>query len=132
MLQVNKTLANFHLESRGNLFAIDYSVLKFQPVRSFVVSKVPQNIIRGEHAHFVCQQHLFVVFGVITMYFSDGKEKQEEVLKTGDSVLMPNLTWGSQRFITRDAILLVLCDQPYDKNDYITDYNEFLKIVNTK
>jgi len=75
----NSGAATFKLEERGNLFAVDHSKLQFTPVRTFVVSKVPRGQIRGGHAHRLCNQHLFVVYGIIAIHYYDGKTAQDIV-----------------------------------------------------
>ena len=39
---------------------------------------------------------------------------------------MPALVWGSQYSFVGGAVLLVLASHPYDADDYIRDYEEFV------
>jgi hypothetical protein len=43
---------------------------------------------------------------------------------------MPPLTWGAQYDYSDDAVLVVLASHPYDADDYIHDYDEFVSVVN--
>ena len=38
------------------------------------------------------------------------------------------MVWGVQYRYTADAVLLVFASDPYDADDYIRDYSEFLKM----
>ena len=42
---------------------------------------------------------------------------------------MDNKTWGKQKYLQNDTIILVLCSTLYDKVDYIDDYNDFLELA---
>ena len=37
--------------------------------------------------------------------------------------------WREMYDFSPDAVLMVLASQVYDENDYIRDYNEFLKFI---
>ena len=53
----------------------------------------------------------------------------EIILKKGESILVNNMIWDYQKFMTGDDVLLVLCSTPFDKTDYIDDKEKFTKIV---
>ena len=57
--------------------------------------------------------------------------RQEIALDTtrGMGVYVPPLVWATQFRYTPDAMLLVLASEPYDADDYIRDYDEFLAVV---
>ena len=44
-------------------------------------------------------------------------------------LLVPPLVWSMQYRYSSDAVLVVLAELPYDPEDYIRDYEEFLQIV---
>ena len=39
------------------------------------------------------------------------------------------MVWGIQYKYSADAVLLVLASHPYDADDYIRDYDEFLAVA---
>lgn len=41
---------------------------------------------------------------------------------------MPPMTWGAQYDYSKDAVLLVLASHVYDEEDYIHEYEEFIKL----
>ena len=38
------------------------------------------------------------------------------------------MIWDEQKYITDDAVMLVLSNTDYDTNDYIHNYDEFVKM----
>lgn len=117
-------------DPRGNLLAFENDkALPFKVKRIFIVDGVPENEVRGIHAHRECWQFLVAVAGSITVGFDDGSNAQELVLDRNDvGLLLPPLTYGRQFNFSPDAVLLVLASHSYDLTDYIDDYEEFLQI----
>ena len=40
-------------------------------------------------------------------------------------LLIPPMVWSTQKYLERNTILNVLCNQYYDSEDYIHDYEDF-------
>jgi dTDP-4-dehydrorhamnose 3,5-epimerase-like enzyme len=128
--QVNKL--NIFSDFRGDLIPIDFIDLPFTPKRVFTVNNVPKNSIRGNHSHFETVQILICVSGIIEVILHDGFLEKSTVLQKGESIIVNNLIWDSQKFLSQDSTLLVICSTEYDKNDYIDDFYKFLKIKSEK
>ena len=63
----------------------------------------------------------------------DGSRRQDFVLDQPNiGFYMPPMTWGSQFNYSPDAVLLVFASHYYDPDDYIRDYDEFLKLAGPK
>jgi dTDP-4-dehydrorhamnose 3,5-epimerase-like enzyme len=117
-------------DERGALAALELSDCPFEPRRIFAVYDVPSESLRGEHAHRECHQFLVCLAGSITCSVDDGTTRDEIVLDgPGTAIHIPPMVWGTQWRYTRDAVLLVLASHPYDAEDYIRDYDEFLALV---
>lgn len=116
---------------RGSLSAGEYGdVLPFAPQRYFLVYDVPSRDVRGEHAHRVCQQFLVCVHGSCTIMVDDGKNRAEYRLdRPTAGIYIPPMVWASQYNYTPDAVLMVLASDVYKPEDYIRDYEEFLREV---
>jgi dTDP-4-dehydrorhamnose 3,5-epimerase-like enzyme len=117
-------------DSRGDLSPIDFNEqLPFIPSRFFVVSDTPPNSIRGNHAHYSCEQFLVVIQGKINVIIDDGIKNQViELISKDSGLFIPKLLWASQVEHSSDAILGVFASHRYDKNDYINDYEDYIKI----
>ena len=82
---------------------------------------------RGEHAHKKCKQLIICVSGAIDLLCDDGEKRQTiRMSSNSDGVLVPNGIWAEQTYLEDKTVLLVICDQPYDENDYIRNYDEFI------
>ena len=106
------------------------SEVPFIPQRFFIVSNVPSTDVRGEHAHKECHQFLIAMHGAVSCLVDDGRIR-EEVRLEGPKVglYMPPKVWGVQYKYSSDAVLFVFASHPYDPEDYIRDYDDFLKLV---
>lgn len=115
---------------RGSLMAADFSQLPFVPARLFTVFGVPGEHIRGSHAHRECAQFLVCAAGTLSCLVDDGGVREEiELDYPGLGLLVPPMIWSAQYKYSADAVLLVLASHPYDPDDYIRDYDQFLELV---
>ena len=116
---------------RGNLtFAEINNNLPFIPQRFFMVFNVPSKEIRGEHAHLACHQFLICIKGSCAVVVDDGYNRAEILLNRPNLGLhIPPLIWATEYKYTLDAILLVFASDVYKEDDYIRDYNCFLRKV---
>lgn len=118
-------------DMRGNLTARELGQgLPFVPRRYFIVHDVPTKEVRGEHAHRRCHQVLVCIRGSVSVLVDDGVHRRETVLDSPELALhVPPMIWCVQYKYTPEAALLVLASDPYDPEDYIRDYERFLREV---
>jgi UDP-2-acetamido-3-amino-2,3-dideoxy-glucuronate N-acetyltransferase len=91
------------------------------------VYDVPTKELRGEHAHRRCEQLLVCVSGSVNVLCDDGEHRQEFVLDSPEIGLhIGPMVWGTQYRYTKDAVLMVQASLPYDPDDYIRSYDDFL------
>jgi len=116
------------VDARGSLTVGEVpSELPFSPARYFVVFGVPSIELRGEHAHKRCQQFLICLHGSCRVLLDDGKRRCEVLLDRPDmGVYMPEMIWGTQYRYSPDAVLLVFASRPYEAEDYLRTYDDFL------
>ena len=115
---------------RGSLAAVEFADLPFPPRRVFAVYGVPNESVRGAHAHRTCGQLLVCVSGEVSCVADDGVARQELRLTSPRIGLhIPPMIWSMQYRYTADAVLVVFAELPYDPDDYIRDYEEFLELV---
>ena len=120
-------------DPRGDLTVGQFeTAFPFRPKRYFIISGVPAGEIRGEHAHKQCHQFLICTYGQCSVTVDDGRARQEIVLdKPCIGIHLPPMVWGRQWQYSPDAALLVFASELYDPEDYIREYDAFLKIVRT-
>lgn len=116
---------------RGSLVAVEFERdLPFVPARSFLVFDVPSEEVRGEHAHRWCSQVLVAAHGALSVVVDDGRASAEVRLDRPDEgLLVPPGVWGIQYRFSGDAVLCVYASHPYDPDDYIRDYEDFLEFA---
>jgi UDP-2-acetamido-3-amino-2,3-dideoxy-glucuronate N-acetyltransferase len=117
------------VDLRGSLTAAEMpdTTIPFVPRRWFMVYDVPSREIRGEHAHRVCEQFLICVSGRVSVAVDDGRNRGEIVLdRPTMGIYVPPMVWASEYRYEKDAVLLVLASHPYDPDDYIRRYDDFL------
>ncbi len=115
-----------HFEENGDLVVMEgLTNIPFSIARVFVV-RAPTGATRGQHAHKICAQLLTCPVGSVEVFCDDGHETVTYVLDHPNiGLLIPAGIWAQQTYKVFGSILTVLCDQPYDENDYIRDYEEF-------
>lgn len=116
-----------HASSMGSLYVYDTAhEFLFTIARVFVVD-CHEDCTRGQHAHKACGQLLICLKGSCVIIVSDGKNKQEFFLATPNAGLfIPPTLWAEQAY-QNNTLLMVLSDQPFDEQDYIRDYEEYIR-----
>ena len=85
---------------------------------------------RGNHAHYKTRQFLVAVHGSCKVTLDNGKTKETFDLNQSNLGLFQDaLIWGTMHDFSADCVLMVLADALYDENDYIRNYDDFLKEV---
>jgi UDP-2-acetamido-3-amino-2,3-dideoxy-glucuronate N-acetyltransferase len=116
-------------DERGSLLPIEFNTLPFEPKRLFIVNNVPLNEVRGGHSHYTTKQFIVCTKGIVKVLLDDGLFKNIYWLQPNQSILINEMVWDEQQFLTEDAEIIVLCSTNYDVTDYIMDYNQFLNEV---
>ena len=102
--------------------------LPFDVKRVFYSYDIPGGESRGAHAHKECHQFLIAASGAFEVVLDDGMNKRTVLLNRpfyGLHVL-PGI-WASEQDFSSGSICLVLASQGYEKEDYIQDYDLYLK-----
>lgn len=109
-------------DERGDLLPIDFFTdILFEPVRLFYITNAPKDTIRGEHGHFNCRQYYICVKGIIEVNTFDGINEKTITLTQGQSIFINKMVWSSEKFCTGNDVLLVLCSDRYNAEDYFND-----------
>lgn len=116
----------------GNITVIENNTeIPFEVKRIFYIYDIPGGESRGAHAHKECHQFLVSASGSFEVHLDDGINKKTVMLNqpyTGLNV--PPGIWASEINFSSGAICLVMTSHKFNEDDYIRDYQDFLKFKN--
>ncbi|WP_336817982.1 sugar 3,4-ketoisomerase [Cedecea sp. MMO-103] len=121
-----------HGDERGSLVALEETKnVPFEIKRVYYMFDTRENVTRGYHAHKALKQVAIVMRGSCCFVLDDGKDRVEVVLDNPTrGLLIDSIVWREMKDFTPDCILMVLASEHYDENDYIRNYDDFLRYVN--
>lgn len=116
-------------DDRGILNLIETSsILPFSVERIFFIHQTKKN--RGGHAHIHSDQFLVMIQGTCEVKIDNGIESNTFLLnKANEGLLIPRLHYLELKNFSADAILLVLANTKYKKEDILqslTLYKSYL------
>ncbi|OGU34781.1 MAG: hypothetical protein A2068_00860 [Ignavibacteria bacterium GWB2_35_6b] len=116
-------------DPRGNLtFVEGENHIPFEIQRTFWIYDVPGGEVRGGHAKKELNEFIIALSGSFDVLVDDGINKITYTLnRSYYGLYLPNLTWRELVNFSTNAVALFLVSLPYDKEDYIYHYDEFLK-----
>lgn len=114
---------------RGNLTPIEADDdIPFGIKRVYYLYDVPGGESRGGHAHKALFQLIIAVSGSFAVTLDDGREKKTVVLnRPYQGLLIVPGIWRELDDFSSGSVCLVLASEKYDQEDYIRDYEEFIK-----
>ncbi len=120
------------LDVRGNLsFAEQWTHIPFEIKRTYWLYDVPGGECRGGHAYRENQEFIVALSGSFDVILDDGNEKKSFTLnRSYYGLYVPKGLWREMDNFSTNALALELASTAYDENDYIYDYDEFLKLKN--
>ena len=133
-MQVVKYMFQPHGDDRGQLIALEeYNDIPFEIKRVYYMYDTKGGVRRGYHAHKSLEQILVCIHGTCKVLMDNGREKKIVPLeKPYEGLYIPNNIWREMYDFSQDAVLMVLASDYYKEEDYIRDYDAFLKMVNKK
>ena len=115
-------------DTRGNLAVIERDIIPFEIKRVYYLYDVPSNAYRGGHAHKQLRQFIVPLSGSFDVVLDDGKEKKRIMLNKPNKGLLINTgIWREIDNFSSGAVCLVLASREFSEEDYIRDYDEFIK-----
>ncbi len=120
-------------DNRGNLSFVEGARhVPFSIRRIFYIYDVPGGETRGGHAHKKCAQVLTAVSGSFDLIITNGKEEESiRVNRANMGVLIPPGAWITMPNFTTGTVLLAIASEEYDEEDYIRDYDDYLRYIAT-
>ena len=118
------------LDTRGNLsFIEEEKHIPFKIARSYWIYDVPGGEIRGGHAYRNNEEFIVALSGSFDVILDNGKEKRTYQLnRSYYGLYVPKGWWRSIENFSTNSLALVLASIPYDKEDYIYDFEEFQRM----
>ncbi|MDD6853216.1 MAG: FdtA/QdtA family cupin domain-containing protein [Prevotella sp.] len=119
------------VDPRGNLtVAEQLKDVPFSMSRAYWVYDVPSGECRGGHAHKHCREFIVAVSGSFTVTLTNGREERTFMLNHPYQGLLVNTdVWRTLDDFSSGAVCLVLAEDPFDEDDYIRDYQDYLKYI---
>ena len=117
-------------DSRGGLVVAEAQKdIPFEIKRVYWIHGTQADVERGFHAHKALRQVAVAVSGSCDIILDDGKTQVSvSVDEPSRGLLIGPGVWRVMKNFTSDCVLLVFADAHYDEDDYIRDYNKFIKI----
>lgn len=127
IIELNKHFS----ERKGNLSVIENNnTVPFDIKRVFYIYDIPGGVSRGAHAHIKCHEFLIAATGGFDVLLDDGINKRTVSLNRPYYGLhIPPGIWASEQNFTGGSVSLVFTSHLFEKDDYIENYNEYLKFV---
>jgi hypothetical protein len=116
-------------DPRGNLSVIEKDVVPFEIKRVYYLYDVPSGASRGGHAHLEQKEFLVALSGSFDVVLDDGATKQKVTLnRPNKGLFIETNTWRELENFSSGAICLVIASDVFEEEDYIRDYDEFLRL----
>ncbi len=118
-------------DERGGLVAIESNQsIPFDVKRLYYIFNTTQKP-RGFHAHIDLKQVAICLKGSCRFILDNGSTKEEVVLDNPtQGLVIEGLIWREMHDFSEDCVLLVLASEHFTEQDYIRNYDEFLRVVN--
>lgn len=115
------------LDRRGNLSFIEqFKQIPFKIARTYWIYDVPGGEKRGGHAYKENQEFIVALSGSFDVILDDGKEhKVFHLNRSYYGLYIPKGLWRQMENFSTNSLALVLASTPFNKEDYVYDYNEF-------
>ena len=118
------------LDSRGNLsFVEQLNHIPFEIKRTYWIYDVPGGEARGGHAFKQNQEFIIAISGAFDVIVDNGKQKKVFTLnRSYYGLYVPAGVWREMENFSTNSLALEFGSTHYDMNDYIHNYDEFLKM----
>ena len=118
------------LDKRGNLsFIEEYKHIPFKIKRTYWIYDVPGGESRGGHAYRDTAEFIVALSGAFEVVLDNGEKKEYFLLnRSYYGLYVPKGYWREMINFSTNSVGLILAPTLYEPDDYIRDYDEFLKL----
>ena len=122
-------------DERGHMVVVEgLKDIPFEIKRIFYIYGSDSTVVRGQHANKNSEFVLINVAGTSKVQVLDGKgnEAVYSLNRPHTGIYLPKMIWKDMYDFSEDSVLLCLSSEHYDASEYIRDYDEFVRIVNSE
>ena len=118
------------LDARGNLsFAENLNQIPFEIRRTYWLYDVPGGESRGGHAYRQNEEFVVALSGSFDVVLDDGTQKRKfQLNRSYYGLYIPKGVWREMENFSTNSLALEFGSTPYSADDYIRDYDEFLRL----
>ena len=119
-------------DERGHLVVVEgMQDIPFEIKRVFYIYGSDATVVRGQHANRKSQFVLINVAGTSKVKIRDGlgNEAIFSLNRPHTGIYIPQMVWKDMYDFSEDSVLLCLASEHYDAEEYIRDYEEYVRIV---
>lgn len=118
------------LDARGNLsFAENYQQIPFEIKRTYWIYDVPGGEDRGGHAFKKNEEVVIALSGAFDVVVEDGVNRKIFSLnRSYYGLYIPAGLWRTMENFSTNSFALEFGSVAYSPDDYVRDYDEFLKL----
>jgi len=125
IIELNKVL-----DDRGNLtFIEEFKDIPFSISRTYWVYDVPGGEIRGAHAFKEQREFIVALSGSFDVVLNKGDgEQRYHMNRSYYGLYVPAMHWRYLDNFSTNSVALILTDKVFSEEDYIWDFNDFIKM----
>ena len=118
------------LDKRGNLsIREEFANVPFKIERVYWIYDVPGGEVRGGHAYKKSEEFIIALSGSFDVVLDDSSfVKRYTLNRSYYGVYVPCGIWRRMENFSTNSLALVLSSTTYDPDDYIFEYEDFVKI----
>lgn len=123
---------DIHGDNRGKLISLESNKnIPFDIKRVYYIYDTLPDEVRGNHAHPNLEQVVVAIDGACEFVLDDGKNTETILLnRPSVGLYIGKNIWRKMQNFSYGCKLMVLASELYNPDEYIRDYDEFLKEVN--
>ena len=119
-------------DERGHLVIVEgMQDIPFDIKRIFYIYGSAPDVVRGQHANMRSEFVLINVAGACKVRVKDGRGNEAvfSLNRPHTGIYLPRMIWKDMYDFSEDSVLLCLSSEHYDSEEYIRNYDEFVKMV---
>ncbi|MFC2080829.1 FdtA/QdtA family cupin domain-containing protein [Bacteroidota bacterium] len=122
------------LDERGNLSFIEQNNhIPFEIKRVYWIYDVPGGEIRGGHAYKKLNEFIVALSGSFDVVIHNGQKELKYTLnRSYNGLFVQKLLWRRMENFSTNALCLILASDFYKEDDYLRNFNDFIKIVRSQ